>query len=302
MVQDDAYASSLADLGELFSSIRRQWLLIGLVTFVCAAAATAIAFALPRIYRAEVLVTAADQDEGGGLAQLVGGLGGVAALAGLDLGGKTDVEVSLAMLRSHQFTAAFIEENQLAREFFWRKWDAGNQRWKSQDPDEVPTVSEAVLFFDKSVRSVSRDRRTGLIKVAVEWRDRRKAADWANELIRRVNQVARDKAIGEAERSIAYLNKELEKTKVVELQQAIYRLIETQINRIVLANVREEFAFRVIDPAVVPDAKYKVRPKRLLIMLAGAAIGGILGIAIAFVRAQRVVRRAATTNTGVARP
>lgn len=282
----------LADLGDLFNAMRRQWLLIGVVTLVVTAAATVTAFMLTPIYRAEVLVTAADEQSGGSLAQLVGGLGGVAALAGLELGGETDVEVSLAMLRSHQFTMAFIKDNGLMQELFWRQWDTAGRRWKSDDPSDAPTIAEAVRFFDKSVRSVSRDRRTGLIKVAIEWRDRQKAAVWANELIARVNQVARNKAIGEAERSIAYLNRELEKTNVVELQQAIYRLIETQINRIVLANVREEFAFRVIDPAVAPDAKYKVRPKRLLIMLAGAFVGGLLALVIAFMRAQRYIRTA----------
>ena len=113
-----------------------------------------------------------------------------------------------------------------------------------------------------------------------------------NLLIKRVNEVMREQAINEARQSIDFLNKELAKTNVLELQQAIYHLTETQINRIVMANVRQEFAFKVIDPAVAPDAKYKVRPKRLYYMIFGAFLGGALGVATALLLTIRARSRA----------
>jgi LPS O-antigen subunit length determinant protein (WzzB/FepE family) len=49
-----------------------------------------------------------------------------------------------------------------------------------------------------------------------------------------------------------------------------------------LANSRDEFAFRIIDPAVVPQEK--TRPRRAMIAVVGLMGGFILGVFIVIVR------------------
>jgi uncharacterized protein involved in exopolysaccharide biosynthesis len=49
-----------------------------------------------------------------------------------------------------------------------------------------------------------------------------------------------------------------------------------------LAEVQEEFIFKVVDPAVVPELK--AGPKRALICVLGTLLGGMLGVAIVLVR------------------
>ena len=51
-----------------------------------------------------------------------------------------------------------------------------------------------------------------------------------------------------------------------------------------LANARQEYAFAIVDPAVVPDADSFVRPKRATFVVAGVLFGLILGIAVASIR------------------
>jgi uncharacterized protein involved in exopolysaccharide biosynthesis len=60
--------------------------------------------------------------------------------------------------------------------------------------------------------------------------------------------------------------------------------MEEQVKSVMLANVREEFALRVIDPAVVPELDKEVRPQRVLIMVIGIILGLVLGALLAFVR------------------
>jgi hypothetical protein len=98
------------------------------------------------------------------------------------------------------------------------------------------------------------------------------AARWANDLVAKLNLHARNRSIDEANRSVEYLNNELTNTHVFEMQQTIYRLIERELRAKVSANVREEFAFRVIDPAVPPEKRES--PKRTLITLAAMFIAG----------------------------
>lgn len=90
-----------------------------------------------------------------------------------------------------------------------------------------------------------------------------------------------------------YLNGELESASSVELRQSIHRLIEAQVQTIMLANVRQDFAFRVIDPAVVQDADHYVSPRRALLAFMGIVLGGFLGLSISLVReAMRAAAKA----------
>ena len=72
----------------------------------------------------------------------------------------------------------------------------------------------------------------------------------------KLNYHEQQLAINDATKSINYLREELNKTSVVELQQAIYRLLEkAQTKKIMLANVRDQYAFSVIDSAKVPETQ-----------------------------------------------
>ena len=92
------------------------------------------------------------------------------------------------------------------------------------------------------------------------------------------NNELRNQAIELGQKSIEFLNDELAKTNVVEIQQSIFNLIEAQIQNIMLANVRDEYAFRVIDPAGMPDLDDHWSPNRPLIVLVFLGIGLMLGL------------------------
>ena len=52
---------------------------------------------------------------------------------------------------------------------------------------------------------------------------------WANLLVKRINRHLRELAIQDAKKSMEYLNTELTKTHIVELQQAIANLLEARV-------------------------------------------------------------------------
>jgi uncharacterized protein involved in exopolysaccharide biosynthesis len=74
------------------------------------------------------------------------------------------------------------------------------------------------------------------------------------------------------------LEKQLSLTSSVEVQQAIYRLIEAQTKKKMVASTREEYAFQTIDPAVPPQER--TSPKRTLIVITGLVLGLALSILI----------------------
>ena len=85
---------------------------------------------------------------------------------------------------------------------------------------------------------------------------------WVAWLIDDVNAQMRARDVEEAHRSIDYLKLQLEQTPVAGMQQIFYQLIEKQMQTIMLANVRDQYVFKIIDPPVVPEEK--VAPRRAL--------------------------------------
>ena len=190
----------------------------------------------------------------------------------------------MVTLRSPQFLMDFVAERNLLPVLFAEQWDAEAKQWLSDDQAQRPSLQDAYVLFREELLSVTEDKNSpGIVLVAVEWGDRQQAAAWVNELISRLNNKMRADAIAEADKTIEFLTKELENARTVELRQSIYFMIETQVNMRTVANVRDEFAFKVISPAVVPDADRYVRPNRTFIVFMGGLTGVALGVLCCFV-------------------
>lgn len=253
-----------------------RWWVIGSSVLLGAIALT-IGFLMTPVYRASTVLISASKANAT-MGNALGSIGGLAALAGVNLtGADTETREALGLLRSRQFALDFITDFNLKPQFFEDKWDAAAGKWKVS-PGEEPTDAEAVRYFDENVRTVRDDSRNGLIILEVDWRDRESAATWANAMVARLNADMRRRAIERADASMGFLTKEYESTAVLDARSAINRLMEAQINQRMLANVTSDFAFRVVDRAQVPDRGDKVRPRKLLMLLAGGFLGFLLGV------------------------
>ncbi|MDO9451347.1 MAG: Wzz/FepE/Etk N-terminal domain-containing protein [Stagnimonas sp.] len=290
---DGSYQLSQDDeisLGEIWIALKSRALLIFTVTFLSAAVAAAIAFTITPIYRAEVVLTVVDDAKTGMSGLLASQLGGLASLAGAGIGGSGTRTESIGTLGSKQVAETYISTQKLLPVLFYKQWDESKGDWKS-DVREKPTLWKATKFFTEEVRKVSDDKKSGLITLSVEWKDAAIAAQWANDLVEQTNKTLRDRAIRKSEANLAYLNAKLDQTSVVELRQAIFRLIESEVKNVMVAQGSEDFAFKVIDPAVTPEKKAK--PKRLFMIGAGAFLGLMLAGFYAVLKGQPTLRQQA---------
>ena len=267
------------DLGGLWNILWQNKWLIAAMTAVFAIASIAYALTLTHWYRSEVLLAPADEQTMN--TGIVGQLGNLAGLAGLSAGGGGSVE-ALAVLNSRDFTRAFIDEQNLIPTLFADKWDAENQRWLDEDPELWPDSGDGVQYFDNDLRRISEDRQTGLVTLAIEWTDPELAARWAALLVNRLNDYMRARALREAEANIEYLQAELEATSTFALQQAIGNLLEREHQKLMLARGNDEFAFRIIDSAQVPDTPS--RPNRRLMVIVATIFGGLIAVFFVLVR------------------
>jgi uncharacterized protein involved in exopolysaccharide biosynthesis len=285
---ENGYRAQGPDIGlnELFRVLRNERrLFIGTVA-VCLAAALTLALTMEPVYRAQtLLIPANDGADNSLLGRLAGQYSGLASLAGIDLAGESTLKAeSVATLTSRTFLEEFIRERQLTEVIFSDDWDAKSGKWKIRDPEKIPTVADAARAFDRRIMDVTEDRKTGLLRLSIDWTDREVAARWANELVARLNEHMRRRAIAESEQRKTYLKRELAQTSTVEIQQGIFDMLKAEIGKTAVANVRQDFALRVVDPALTPTLRDKVRPKRLLIMIGGLALGLTLATALALLK------------------
>jgi len=258
------------------------------ITSACVLLAVFIAFFMQPVYRAEILLSPVAEEQRSGISSIVSQFSGLADIPGINLGGGGNNTLeAIATLKSRALTTAFIKEEKLMPVLFADRWDAAKKQWYANT--EVPTEWDAFQLFDNNVRFVNLDSRSGLVTLAIEWGDPQLAAQWANQLVRRVNAQRRSEAIHEAETSINYLKQQLGSTSSVEIQQAIYRLIEAQEKTIMVANARSEYTFKVIDAAIAPQER--IRPKRQWIVIQGLLIGLIISLFVAFIRASIMKHR-----------
>jgi uncharacterized protein involved in exopolysaccharide biosynthesis len=271
-------AESPLTVGDLARALgRRWWWPVGLAILGGILAALWV-FNVAPSYRAAVVVVPANVDKRANVERSV-----VTQLEDL-ASGDSVTEEALAVLQSREFGERFIADHKLLPQFFPKAWDPRSERWTVPE-DRVPTLAQGFKHFDRDVRGIGRDKRTGLITLYIDWTDREAAASWANELIARVNADMRQRSIDASTASLAFLEKERERTAYVETRLAIDRLVEAQIRRRMLASVTPEYVFRVVDRALPPDRNDPVGPSRAFVLVAGPLLGLVLGIGLAWLHA-----------------
>jgi uncharacterized protein involved in exopolysaccharide biosynthesis len=280
------------DLMALSSKIwQGRWLIIG-VTAAFTLSSAGLVLILPSWYRADVLLAPVRTKSAADLASPIGSLGGLASLAGITLGGNTSEP--LAVLESRDLARQFIEQQNLLPVIFAGKWDAKLARWTPADSRDWPDVRDGVKYLINNVRSVKEDKKSGLVTLTIEWKDAKTAADWANLYADRANERIRTRALLEAQANVSFLEHELTATSVVTLQQSIGRLLDTELQKLMLARENKEFAFRVIDRAEVP--KWRVWPKRVQTIALATLFGGALAVYLVFLRDAIRRRRGGVTR------
>jgi uncharacterized protein involved in exopolysaccharide biosynthesis len=280
---------------------RGKWIII-LFTFVFAAAGVFYALSKPNMYQANVLLAPAQGESGGG--RLSGQLGGLASLAGINLGGGGTSQTVMAkeVLQSRAFLADFIHRHNLTMSLMAvEAWDMEGEQWvinrevynlqtnewltNEEGRSFEPTDWDIVKKF-KTQLSLSDNKDSGMITLSVTSLSPQAAKSWAEKLVQDINEHMREQDVTEAEARIAYLEKKLKETNIAGMQQVFYQLIESETRTVMLANAQSEYVFKTVDPAVVPQERSA--PKRALIAVVVTMLGGMLGMfgvfVIAFIR------------------
>ncbi|MFL2523436.1 MAG: Wzz/FepE/Etk N-terminal domain-containing protein, partial [Candidatus Azotimanducaceae bacterium] len=299
------------DLRELFVALwASKTTIIGIV-LISALLSVFVALSLPNKYTSQALLAPrSDSVAGGSLGQMASQFGGLASLAGVNIGGLGDqgsTAVAIEMLKSRQFFGTYLYDVFLIDLMAAEGWDRGTGKvliddslfdvktatWVRDVSEEFqvkPSVQEAHELFSKEFLSVAEDTKSGFVTVEVTHYSPTVARDWVALVVKGVNEAVRARDVEEAEKSIAFLNQQRVETNLVSLTEVFAELIEQQTKTVMLANASDEYVFQVIEPPVAPELKSE--PKRALICVLGTLLGGMLAVLFALIRHYTVKRTA----------
>ena len=289
------------DLRELFSVVWAGKILIVAITAVFALVSVGYALSLANQYKASAVVSPA-QSGGSSLGAMAGQLGGLASLAGINIGSGESNETQEAMeiMQSWGFMEAFIQTHDLQVPIYaaigWDKgsnslklnsdlYDATLKHWLIEDDESgenrAPSSWELYEEFRERV-AVSQDKKSGLINISVEYYSPQIAKQWVDLFIITINDYMRARKLEQVNRNIEYLTAQIDKTAIADMREVFYQLVEEQTKSKMLAEASPEYAFVTVSRAMVPEQKSQ--PKRALVCILGTLLGGMLSVLWVLVR------------------
>jgi len=291
------------DLAQLWRTIwAGRWLVLSVAAIVTVLIGI-YAMSLPNIYQSDALLAAAEENSGGGLSGMTGGLGGLASLAGVKIGptGTDKTTLAIEVLQSRDFLKRFVQKHDLLVPLMavtgWNsetdkliysadRYNVQSQTWQSPGP---PSLQQAQNKL-RSLISIEQDALTNLVRAQVDFYSPKIAQQWLELLIQDINAEIKRRDVRDATKSIEFLTAQLDKTALADMQTVFYELIEQQTKTIMFANVREQYVFKIVDSPLLPETKHS--PRRSFILVLGAILGGLLGLAVlALVRYRQNARK-----------
>jgi uncharacterized protein involved in exopolysaccharide biosynthesis len=262
---DTAQPVSLVDL---IAWIGRHWWRLAISMLLCAAVTFVIVRQQPFVYTATVTLVEAGEDAGSGAR--AGALGPLLSASGISTAGGGDrTQRALALLVSRSFVDRFIIERGLTQKLL-----------VDQAVHTPATAAERERAYERflSLMTIKESQNPGdPIRIQITWTDPQEAAEWANDLVRRLNNEMRLRAAGKAQQKKSFLELELARNREAELRIAISGMIASELRTLMMTRQPQGFVFEILDPAVA--ATKPSGPRFVVLTAAGAVVGLLVGIA-----------------------
>jgi len=166
-------------------------------------------------------------------------------------------------------------------------YDESQNEWARRSwlgEEGEPSLLESYEEFIE-ILQIRQEGDTGFIKLSIDHYSPAVASNWVEWLVQDINSIIMSQDVAEAEQSIKYLEEQIKSTSLSELRNMFSRLIEKQLEVVMLSEVSDEYLFKTIDPAMEPERKH--RPNRALICVLGTLFGAVLGTFFVLMRRSR---------------
>ena len=129
------------------------------------------------------------------------------------------------------------------------------------------------------------DIKTDFVSVSIKHLSPNIAKKWLDIIIFNINEKMREEDRKLALDSINFLNKSSEETNLVEIKEAISQLLQSEMQKLMLAAANENYIYKKLESPIAPERKSE--PKRSLICILGTVLGGMFGVLITIIQYSR---------------
>ena len=292
--------------------ISKKWLIMGF-----AAAGLGFGIILLNVitatYTTELKVTPASSSTGK-LGSKFGGVGNLAALAGVTLGpsstSATPFELYLDRLKSLELANELANDPVIMTTIFARDWDQSRKSWKKPSlmhsiimnlktflgrPKRVsraPNGARLQTYLEEEI-SIKRSREGApIVTITFEHENPKFAVYLLSKMDKLADNRIREKDLARATKYSAYWSSRLETAVVTELRKALSEALIEQERSIMMSSSDVPYSVIAIEPPSSSDRPTK--PSIIIVLMVSFIFGGMLGSILALTNLGEVRRRLAT--------
>jgi uncharacterized protein involved in exopolysaccharide biosynthesis len=280
------------DLRELWQTIVKGKIKILLVAFIVVSLTLVYALKIPNVYTSKSVLIPASEGSGPSL----GGLGGLAAMAGISIGGGGSMTPDVAfnsLLNNYAFMKEFVVKNGVLEYYSDENVDENYvfalgyrglyELFKSQkeEEDKDEEIFKLVQKVQKSF-SISSDKKTALITVSYSDSDRAYPPVIINAFLKDASKYLVENNLRIIDEKLTYFEKNLRLAEGFELRSSISGIISKILEEKVMMQSKTYYQCDVLTTASESYIKDKTKPKRGLILVVAFITSIILGIFLVF--------------------
>jgi len=282
------------DLKELWQTILKGKKIILLITTIVTTITLIYTLKLPNIYKSEAVLTPSKSS-----GSSMGSLGGLASLAGINIGGggnSMGPETAFnSLLNNYEFMKKFVVKNRVIEHYEQKDLDKNYvfalgyrgiyELFKSDNSNNDLSLEDKIFNTVKLVKdnlSISSDKKSGLISVSYSDADRFYPPVIIDAFLKDASEYLVENNLANINSQLKYFETELNKTDSIELRQSLSAMISKLIQDKVMMKAKEYYQCDVFAKPAVSYVKDKVKPKRALILIVSFITSIILGVFLVF--------------------
>ena len=294
------------DLTQLMFLLLRSKFTIIIITILFSVSSIFLAIYTPDSYQSSALLQVHSSSQGSMGSSMSSQLGGIAALAGISINsGDSDKsyytieKVNSREFLKHLLTFNGVKENLFASISYdktngntvFDKKIFNNKKWvrvpfdgKESEPSHLEVYNDYIANL-----SIIKSKKSGYLKISFEHHSPIFAHNFLNLIINEINEVSKQSDIKESERALEYLANQSKNTEQKNIKDSIKSLVDSQLERLMLANIKDQYLVSTIDPPFIAEENFS--PSRPIIVILGTIIGFFFSLLIIFLREYLSKRR-----------
>lgn len=291
--QNNCMEEDEIDLRELFETIKKGKKIIFMIVLIVVSFTFVYVLKMPNVYMSKAVLIPVESDK-----PSLGGLGGLASMAGISIGGGGSMTPDIAfesLKDDYSFMKYFVVKNKIVTNLdnanrdknyvFALSYRGIYDLFKQDKQDNEVDLDEKIYNTIKSIKknlTITSDKKSALITVSYSDYDRKFAPEVVNSFLKDASRYLVNNNLQIIDSKLKYFQEEMDKISDIELRKNMSSMISNILQEKVVTQSKQYYKCDVLTKPSIAYIKEKIKPKRALILIVAFITSVILGIFLVF--------------------